>query len=1163
MKKITMLLLTVLAVIILGVAPVAAANQSSTASWAEHRAIVCVRTQDKGETLQAQSADGLTWEPLMDVSGSTTGGVLTTQGTDQAELMLVKSDTLTTEEIIAAAQARSDVIFAEPDTIGTLGDDLDTQAADTSQIVTQSTADYSRYQWGLKNTGLYSKGTAGVDIGNTSGLTGSKNTVIAVMDTGIDYTHEELADQMVDLRAYPSLIADTKCSQYGYNAVDGEPTDDPFDYAVDSTHGTHCAGIIGAAANGSGTAGVMKNVSLMSVRVFGKSTIYYQLSDILRAYSWLYTAKQAGVNVKAVNCSFNSTGMSKSQELAIQKDGEAGILTIMASGNNSYNTDTNQNSDAANVITSAYKVTVDSLETQEQPSSFTNYGVRSTDVFAPGSDVLSTVGELCARFNAFTAALDPSRILTYNGFEDNGGTAATEQDVNPLTFCVYDEAAADHCGAPATVSGANAFIGDKALSVARPAEGDTVTLITKPMKLTPDTSRKLYLSASVRSDNTVAINSKDILSLGYRKADGTFTGDGTSEDLLSRQLSWKTDYVTVPTDGTVDFDHFQLKMTIHFTDAYSKSITIDSFGMGYGLEKYAVYSGTSMATPMTCGEAGLLASLYPNESAAQISARITGGTTDDAKIADMCKSGGFINVAKAASDPNPAVQAVTLNGRTATLTGYFFGSKGSVTVGDAAATVTDWSDTSITITLPDGVTGEQPFVVTDAAGQSGRMFENAGNPANAYTDLAVPTDSHFDNLYGMSMDAIGGSIYMLAVGSDSSDTLWRYDIAGNQWHYMDAVKIGTETLKGKSSNLCACRGKLYFTYANYLVSWDAASNTWAAKAMGETLPLNGRLVNDGGRLLLVGGMDSSGQRVDSILEFDTDAGTVTTAGKLPKAMSLWYVNASEGTVMMAVAEDDGAAVNVTTYVSTDLTHWLSYTQDIGDTGQSLDFVTASTKSGMILAGLVGTSDGGYHDTWTFDKTTGNWTAADATLNVTKAFNTEPCAAGGRFYVFGMDLQAPGLDFLRSTAITSPEPTASVTYESHGRNYGWDQGWVYSDKTAGTTGQALRMEALRAKVVDETGSPIDGLGITYQAHVQDIGWMDWQSDGDIAGTTGRSLRMEAVKMKLTGSAADQYTLTYRVHVQNMGWTDWVAAGQEAGTTGKALRAEAVEIRITKK
>ena len=141
-------------------------------------------------------------------------------------------------------------------------------------------------------------------------------------------------------------------------------------------------------------------------------------------------------------------------------------------------------------------------------------------------------------------------------------------------------------------------------------------------------------------------------------------------------------------------------------------------------------------------------------------------------------------------------------------------------------------------------------------------------------------------------------------------------------------------------------------------------------------------------------------------------------------------------------------------------------------------------------------------------------------------------------------------------------TPKVTYEVHGRNYGWDQGWVFDGTTAGTTGRALRIEALQAKIVDENGNSIPGLGITYQAHVQNIGWMDWESDGTTAGTTGRGLQMEAIRMKLTGSEADQFTLTYRVHVQNQGWTDWVAADQEAGTTGKALRAEAVEINIVR-
>jgi len=146
-------------------------------------------------------------------------------------------------------------------------------------------------------------------------------------------------------------------------------------------------------------------------------------------------------------------------------------------------------------------------------------------------------------------------------------------------------------------------------------------------------------------------------------------------------------------------------------------------------------------------------------------------------------------------------------------------------------------------------------------------------------------------------------------------------------------------------------------------------------------------------------------------------------------------------------------------------------------------------------------------------------------------------------------------------------TPCVTYEVHGRNYGWSQGWKTDGETAGTTGQALRLEALQAKITDTdgiaNGDAASGLGITYQAHVQNKGWMDWTADGDTAGTTGQSLQMEAVRIKLTGDKAADYTITYRVHVQNEGWTQWVSDGADAGTTGRGLRAEAVEIKIEKK
>ena len=1147
--------------------PALAADSGGSVTQAEHQAIVCVRTADGGASLQAQGADGLSWEPLMDVSGTTTGGVLTTQGADQTEIMLVKSDTLTTEEIIAAAKARGDVLSAEPDYIYT-PDQEEGQTADTSQIVNTSSTDYSRYQWGLKNTGLFTKGTAGVDIGNTGGLTGSRDTVVAVMDSGIDCTQEELADQMVNLLAYPSLVSSTMCSQYGYNAVEGEWPNDPYDYANLTTHGTHCAGIIAAAANGTGTNGVMKNVSLMAVRIQGKTTINMKESDIVRGFSWLYTAKQAGVNVKVVNASFGSSLLKYATELAIQKDGEAGILTVMASGNSSLDIDKNGSSGQGNPVTSAYKVTVDSMDAQGQASDFSNYGVRSTDVFAPGSDILSTVGGFCAKFNAFTAALDPSRILTYNGFEDKGGTSATEQDVNPLTFCEYDDAAADHCGAELTASSATAFIGDKSISVARPASGNTVTLITKPMKLTPDTSRKLYISGSLHSDNTKKILDYDNLSLDYRKADGSFTGNGTSQDLRSRQASWSTDYAIVPADGSVDFDHFQVRITVHFTDQYAKSIAIDSFGMGYGLEKYAVYSGTSMATPMVAGEAGLLASLYPDENAAQISARITGGTTDDAELANLCKSGGYVNVAKAASDPNPAVQKITTDGQTAVLSGYFFGSPGSVTVGGQKAAITHWSDTEITVTIPAGLTDVQEFVVTDSTGQHGRNDADVGN-SMSYTDLPLPTGGEYAAAGTSKAAAVGKDVYLLLTewGGDMRE-LWQFDTTTAAWKNMGTaitLKDGETVPMRSMMYVTSFKGNLYVGSVGNFYKYDPGDGKWTSVKLSESICSFGCLVEANGQLLSFGGVNAKGAESADIQSIDLDTGAVSDAGQMPITLMYTQVAFSDGTFMICGGSNRETGNNYKTYMTTDLKHYTEGDTLPGDDGQQMfmSLAVAPTKTGLIMAGMVHQADGVWQDTWNFDKSTGKWTASDKVLSAAKTFNTVGCQANGRFYVWGVSSITDKLTLFRSTDIESPAAGPSVTYQVHGRNYGWDQGWKTDGETAGTTGQALRLEALKAKIVDADGKAVDGLGITYQVHVKNTGWMDWKSDGQIAGTTGQSLRMEAVKIKLTGDKASQYSVSYRVHVQNKGWTDWVKDGAEAGTTGLSLRAEAIEIKLTAK
>ena len=132
----------------------------------------------------------------------------------------------------------------------------------------------------------------------------------------------------------------------------------------------------------------------------------------------------------------------------------------------------------------------------------------------------------------------------------------------------------------------------------------------------------------------------------------------------------------------------------------------------------------------------------------------------------------------------------------------------------------------------------------------------------------------------------------------------------------------------------------------------------------------------------------------------------------------------------------------------------------------------------------------------------------------------------------------------------------VTYQSHVQNIGW-QGWMSNGETSGTSGLAYRLEAMRINVANVGG------GVEYRTHVQNLGWMNWVSNGTLSGTEGQSLRLEAIDIRLTGNAATQYDIYYRVHAQNFGWMDWAKNGASAGTAGYAYRLEAIEIVLVAK
>lgn len=147
-----------------------------------------------------------------------------------------------------------------------------------------------------------------------------------------------------------------------------------------------------------------------------------------------------------------------------------------------------------------------------------------------------------------------------------------------------------------------------------------------------------------------------------------------------------------------------------------------------------------------------------------------------------------------------------------------------------------------------------------------------------------------------------------------------------------------------------------------------------------------------------------------------------------------------------------------------------------------------------------------------------------------------------------------------TAQSSATPEA-VSVTAHVENIGW-MSPITNGEAAGTTGQALRVEALRFGIVYSDGS-VDTGAISAQAHVENIGWQSMVSNGDVVGTTGQSLRIEALRITLSSALVNQgYNVYYRVHVQNIGWMAWTKNGASAGSAGEALRIEALQVQITK-
>ncbi|MGD9590218.1 MAG: S8 family serine peptidase [Pyrinomonadaceae bacterium] len=244
-------------------------------------------------------------------------------------------------------------------------------------------------QWALNNLGQ-DGGKARADIDALKAwmkTKGSPEVVVAVLDTGVDCSHRDLATNMwMRPESVPQYIDD----ELGvFNDLQGfDATNNVSDPMDDNGHGTHCAGIVGAEGNNNeGIAGVNWNVQIMPLKFLGRGG-FGTTKDAIEAINYAIDRKQKGVNVRVISASWGSTTYSKALEDAIRAAGEQGILFVAAAGNASTDNDKRphypSNYDLPNVISVAALDRTDSL------ASFSNFGAKTVHVAAPGREIVST-----------------------------------------------------------------------------------------------------------------------------------------------------------------------------------------------------------------------------------------------------------------------------------------------------------------------------------------------------------------------------------------------------------------------------------------------------------------------------------------------------------------------------------------------------------------------------------------------------------------------------------------------------------------------------------------------------------------------------------------------------------------------------------------------------
>lgn len=471
--------------------------------------------------------------------------------------------------------------------------------------------------WGMHNTGQAvcldppvssncPAGTAGADIKATEAwdiATSNSAIIVGLIDSGVAYNH-------------PDLAANISATRYDFVNSDSYPMDS-------NDHGTHVAGTIAAVGNNNlGVAGVTWSTKIIPIRAadaFGVLTV----SNIISAIDYARTN-----GAKIINASFGGGNYSSSESAAIAAARDAGILFVAAAGNgdihgNGINNDTTPDYPASYNLDNI--ISVAATDQNDHLSSFSNYGLTSVHVAAPGENIYSTRP---ARQTVFSENFDGTGGTTWPTGWTHGGVANdtwgfSSSQHNSGSYSLAVNPVGNYSNS------ANAWVRSPAIDLS----SSLGTILTFNVTGKSQPSDKLHVEVS--TDNITWYD------FGYLSGDLSTKWYSILVDLGGYDNGSTTFYVRfrfVSDASTNDIGFFIDDVTI---TAASTSYT------GTDTDYYQFMDGTSMATPHVTGLAALIWGYLPSLTYSQVKDIIMRSVDLKSSLTGKTVTGGRINAYKA------------------------------------------------------------------------------------------------------------------------------------------------------------------------------------------------------------------------------------------------------------------------------------------------------------------------------------------------------------------------------------------------------------------------------------------------------------------------------------------------------------------------------------